>query len=280
MRIRTAALGVFGASALAVAALGVGPTGVGAVTLRGTCATIGTFDTPTTEFPTDCTVLAGETITFTVKGANGGRGGDGGPGGDGGDYDTNWGGRGGGPGPGGDGGVGAKVTGTWTNSTGATVTLQIVIGVNGLDGDYGAPGSRGSSFPANAVPTNGGPGGAGTDGGAGSSSVIMNGSTPIVVADGGTGGSKGTPGSGGLAANPGGGGAPGNDGTGGSPGDDGVVAFPDTLPVGWTLVTTSINDAPSIIITSTGVEEPTTTTVSAGPATTIATDPVTPTFTG
>jgi hypothetical protein len=198
-----------------------------------------------------CTLEAGESITFVVKGGNGGVGGQGGAGGTGGMYTqvipfplTYYGGAGGAGGAGGLGGPGAKVTGTYTNTTGSIVTLNVVVGTDGAAGATGTVGA-----PGGVAPNGGGAGGAGLPGqDGGASSIAESGSSsPFVVsAGGGSGGPGGGGGDGGNPASMGGNGTPGNPGTDNSGVGAAGAVLPSPLPPGWSLATTSIAEAPFV----------------------------------
>ena len=254
---------VVGTTLAAMAAIGAGQV-ASASNLMGTCATTGTF----TEGGT-CTVLAGETINFEIRGGDGGDGGYGGPGGNGGDGSLGGvGGSGGAGGQPGAGGGGGSVSGNYTNSSDATVTLVLVIGVTGAQGVTGEPGADGVDGSCDILCS---PGGAGQDGGnggyaeGGTYSLIRAGDQPVVLVYGGAGGSGGGGGEGGA----GGTNSTGADGFEGVSGDAGPPGFflPSPLPDSWS------NDTelgtPGVVFSGTGVPEATTTTVAA-PSTTVA----------
>jgi LPXTG-motif cell wall-anchored protein len=193
----------------------------------GTCVTIGLF---TTEGGT-CTVLPGEVVNFAVKGGNGGAGGAGGAGGIGGPgFTGNAGGPGGAGGIGGGGGAGPRITGSYINATDATVTLSILVGVNGIDGSTGANGVYGDD-----ITPDGGNGQDGSDGAEGVPSGLIEGTEIvdarqiIASAQGGAGGKGGKGGKGGT------GGGILADGTAGENGENGLRGangsyYPSPLP--------------------------------------------------
>lgn len=243
------------ASGLAV----VGPVAPAGAVSGGTCAAISTFTVSLT-----CTVVAGETITFVVKGGNGSTAGDGGAGGAGGGrvgidpgdpYQP--GGAGGAGGVGGAGGAGAKVTGTWTNTTGATVTLTLTVGTTAgvFPEPNGAPGTPGSD--SSGPPPAGGTGQNGRNGVAGGASKIELNGTQIVFAGGGTGGQGGTGGGGGGGGQLLGPGSNGSPGTAGAAGISGAPQ-PTPLPSGWSEMSTTTSEAVGITITSVVPDEPVT----------------------
>lgn len=209
-------------------------TSVNAANPTGTCVSASPFTADGT-----CTVLAGETVNFVVVGGNGGNGGDyvvnvGSVG-----YDDELSGSGVPNGVGGIGGLGAKVSGAYSNTTGATVTFTLVVGAHGVNGnDYTI--ATGGEIEV----MNGGQGGPGGDGG--DSKIVING-VDLVVAGGGKGGLGGT-----VSTN----------GNAGDPGE----ALPNPLPSGWTSELSS--GTPGITFTGTGVAPATTTTVA--PTTTVA----------
>ena len=99
---------------------------------------------------TTCTLPPGARIDFAAKGGNGGAGGAGGSGGNGG---TGWsgsaavqGGTGGTGGAGGAAGVGAKVTGSYTNTGPLPEELTFTVGANGTNGTAGTSGANGSNY--------------------------------------------------------------------------------------------------------------------------------------
>lgn len=153
--VRRRVASVLAASSLLVAGLVLGSPVSPASAAVGTCLATGTFTANGS-----CTVLSGETVVFVVKAANGGRGGSGGPGGAGG---TGWtgsaivaGGAGGAGGSGGAGGAGAKVTGTYTNTSGSTVSLNLTVLSSGSAGADGPAGADGTSYSATSVVTTSG----------------------------------------------------------------------------------------------------------------------------
>ena len=191
-------------------------TSVSAANPTGTCVSASPFTADGT-----CTVLAGETVNFVAIGGDGG---------DGGDYveleltaigaqAVN---------PGGNGGRGRQVTGSYSNTTGATVTLTLEAGMHGVDGSDQTVGV--------------GAMGVTTSGGDGSPSRILLNGQEIVSAGGGFGG---------LAATNSQSGADGGDGT----------ARPNPLPSGWTSALPS--GTPGISFSGTGVAPVTTTTATA-----------------
>lgn len=131
-----------------------------------------------------CTVESGETIAFTVQGAAGGDGGDA--------Y--------GGSDFGGAGGLGARVTGSYTNTSGSVVTLDVYVGIPGMAG------ADGTELNPD-----------GLNGSDGSGSAIVIDSTPIVAAGGGDGGTGAIDGV-----------------SDGNAGADGQMTIPASLPSGWT----------------------------------------------
>ena len=215
---------VIGATLTAIAVMGVGQVASASGT-TGTCVTTGIFTASGT-----CTVLAGEVVNFSFKGARGGLGGYGGYGGNGGAVIDPFvpGGRGGAGGQGGEGGVAALIYGSYANSTDATVTLTFDIGVQGSDGTAGVDGRSGSGVPA----SNGQDGTDGGNGTAGTESVLRIDSSVIASAQGGAGGTGGTGGKGGTGASgstPGLNGAPGEMGLKGANGS----YSPSPLPDSW-----------------------------------------------
>lgn len=205
-----------------------------------------------------CTLAAGESIDFTIKGGNGGQGSAGGRGGRGADAGAApyryLGGAGGDGGSGGAGGAGAKVTGTIVNDSATAMTLDIVVGADGssatLPGTDGEPGrGPGGSGTQNITGNPGQDGGTGLAGGAGMPSSITDSGlgTVVVTAEGGEGGQGGAGGKGGLGGvylapvTPGGP-ASGSNGAAGANGAVGATgaagdALPSPLPKGWTLDT-------------------------------------------
>ena len=215
---------VVGTTLTAMAALGAGQMAQ-ASDATGTCVTTGTF----TESGT-CTVLPGEKIMFSLRGGPGGEGGAGGAGGAGGIQTPPFiGGFGGAGGLGGGGGETPTIGGNYTNSTDATVTLTVVVGVSGLTGSAGAPGLDGTSGNPAGAGTDGGDGGMGTNGT--ESTISIDGSL-IVSSNGGAGGTGGKGGKGGT------GGSSETYGTAGAPGENGLrgasgAYVPSPLPESW-----------------------------------------------
>lgn len=125
-----------------------------------------------------CTVEPGETVAFQVSSTFGGAGWS--------DPSST--------GLGGQGGVGAKISGTYTNTSGTTETITMTLGADG-------------AFGTNISPT-------GSNGGASSLAV---GATTIVSVSGGTGGTASS--------------APSTNGTNGT---NGALTYPGSLPSGWT----------------------------------------------
>ena len=231
---------------------------VSAVT--GTCVSVGVFTSSGT-----CTVLAGETVDFVVKGGNGGNGGNSGRGGNGG---VGWngsfsvpGGFGGTGAQGGLGGPGAKVGGSYFNSSGTTITLTVVRGSNGAAGAHGADGSSGSGATQSGAASsgaNGNNGGNGANGANGTASSISDGSGVVVSAAGGTGGAgavRGLGGQGGQAS--GANGMNGSNGSAGMQGNSGQNAStPSPLPTNWTFLATNASETPSLTFTGLGISDP------------------------
>jgi LPXTG-motif cell wall-anchored protein len=244
---------VIGTTLAAMAAIGAGQV-ASATGTTGTCVTIGTF----TESGT-CTVLAGETVNFNIKAANGGAGGAGGAGGNGASSTSFAGGPGGEGGLGGGGGAGTRIIGSYTNSTDTTVTLSFVVGSNGSDGDAGANGVDGFGLAPD-----GGNGLDGFDGQEGSPSILYEGevgeeidvSRMIAGAQGGAGGLRGEGGKGGTGGTLLGLGTAGENGVDGLRGAGGAY-YPDPLPNSWSLTEDDLGAA-SIVFSGTGV--PVTTT--------------------
>ena len=283
-----------GSAAMVLAGSGLAMvTSAEAVTANnfGTCVTTESFSSSG-----QCTVLAGETIEFTIKGGNGGAGGNGGNGGAGGDGWTGLavtsGGAGGLGGAGGIGGAGARISGTWTNTTQATVTLDLVVGVDGAAGPSGMNGNPGNSVdpvgPSDSG-TTGRDGDQGLFGSDGTITAIELGGSVIVTAGNGTGGGGASPGNGGTGGTSVGNGTAGRTNGGGFTGLDGeLISLPDPLPTGWTFDVTGPTEAPYVQIGGAGVAPITVPTTATTPTTTIsngnqATEPtnaMTPSFTG
>lgn len=233
--------------------VGLFAVGVGAVTHTAAAEPAPCSGTITAS--TTCTVAPGATVLFTLKGGNGGAGGTGGNGGSGGAGGANIdtmapggpGGLGGVGAEGGFGGAGAKISGSYTNSTGAAVTFTVTVGLDGMPGLDGFHGVNGALGVAGDPGTPGGYGGSGTDGGAGadgSPTEVYIDATLIARAGGGSGGTGGTGGTGGEGGAPGGGsGSAGAPGTPGATGVDGTVE-PTPLPSGWEALATDANEAP------------------------------------
>lgn len=259
-----------GASALVATAF-VGTGAAPAAAETGTCVSIGMFTV--SGGVGGCTVLPGETVTVIVKAGNGGAGGIGGFGGVGGDgcfsNTVNPGGVGGIGGAGGLAGAGAKVTGTWTNTTGATVTVSVLMGSDGEEGLAGTDGEGGTDAPCpgtNAGGTSGDGGEAATFGDAGFATRVLLDSLDIdaLPGTGGLGGGGGGGGGGGSGAAPA---SPGNPGGIGTPGLDGAAGqtFMGPLPAGWSFLTTTTAEAPFVSFTGRGIDP---------------VDPVQPSYTG
>ena len=217
------------------------------------CSSAGAFTTSGS-----CTVGAGETVYFSIRGGDGGAGGPGGAGGNGGkgwDGTDTLGGRGARGGEPGLGGRGAVVTGSWTNTTASTVTLTIEVGVNGIAGANGAPGiaGRDAAPPFVTSGEGGSAGSGGSGGGDGVPSVIADGGTIIAFAGGGTGGGGGAGGNGGSGGDSSGAGTDGLPSPAGVNGFDGAVQ-PNPLPDGWTLV--AAESAPSVMFLAPPVPTP------------------------
>ena len=230
------------------------------------CVSVGAFNTSGT-----CTVAAGETISVAIKGGNGGAGGAGGNGGSGGSG-TNGvvllqGGLGGLGGNGGRGGIGAMILGQWTNTTGATVEVRVLAGVDGAAGLAGSPGLAGADAPGPGAGS-GGDGLKGGDGVAGSTGTdsAVSGLGFGVLAYGGSGGAGGTAGAGGTGGLPSGPGSNGADGTEGISGRDGQTA-PVPLAAGFMAVTDTSSSAPGVYFSSVPIDVP-------------VVDPVVPAYTG
>lgn len=185
-------------------------------TSMGTCLSDSPFAANTTA---TCTVLAGEVVEWTAIGGMGGAGGDD-------TSDPSY------------GGVGAKITGVYENTTGATVTLYLRVGRDGADGTSSPPaGGEGGGLTAIAmantwnvsdalVIAGGGGGGGGntqgennvSDGGWADPSIpgpAGAGSSGVNDGDhGADGGTTSVPGAGGVSVN-------GSGGAGGAPGSAG-----------------------------------------------------------
>ena len=232
----------FTVTLLAVGAVGAPPSGA---TPPPACAAT------TWTSSGSCTVAVGETVTYAIRGADGGAGGTGGAGGWGG---SGWTGSetvpGGGSGEGalgGQGGLGALITGTLVNDSGATIVIEVVVGTAGAPGQPGMPGTEGASVPPSGPMGSGldgapgGPGAPGTPGGSSSLTIVGEG-IPFVVAGGGGGGTGGTGGTGGQGGRyDGEAGSPGEEGV---PGVDGASGEQDSLvPDGAALVPTSAGPA-------------------------------------
>lgn len=192
-----------------------------------------------------CTLPAGASIAYVIKGGNGGAGGNGGHGGTGGSYypGTYTGGFGGIQGVGAIGGAGAKVSGTYTNTSGTDEVLTLEVGLNGVPGTAGSngtPGTNGTSgTPQGQNGQAGGVALAATNGTDGMPTTIMVSITSIAAAEEGLGGTAGTGGNGGLAATISSNGVSGQDGINGTPGAAGTGGNMSTT---WT-------EAPFIQIT-------------------------------
>lgn len=209
----------------------------------GPCRELGTVTAGNS--PAECEVAPGETVQFLVVGGDGGAGGIGGSGADGCPAsDNSPGGTGGVGGLGGLGGAGAAVQGSYTNTTGSTVTLEVVAGTHGADGLMG---SISVAFclglavvaPAAFDGNDGGDGTAGSmgqDGGDSGIYVVVphNAPVPLVVARGGNGGTGGAGGTGGQGGRVGG--AQANNGFNGFDGVDGAdgITDPNPPPAGMT----------------------------------------------
>lgn len=242
---------VIGTTLATMAAIGAGQV-ASASHLMGTCATTATFTASGT-----CTVLAGEVINFGLKGGDGGLGGTGGAGGNGGPVLVPFvlGGIGGAGGLEGGRGAGAQIIGSYTNSTGATVTLTFDIGVKGIDGSAGSAGSNGSAGdPA----SNGQDGTDGGNGTTGTETVLRIDSSVIAAAEGGAGGTGGKGGKGGTGAS---GSTPGLNGAAGENGLKGANGSyaPSPLPDSWMYNDSDLSD-PRVDFWQDEHEEPTTTT--------------------
>lgn len=264
---------------MAVAVVGGLSHPVSAANQKGTCASTGAFSSSGT-----CTVLPGETISFTIKGGNGGPGGNGGQGGKGGDSFNYYDGNDMVPpsickgepasvgATGGLGGAGAKVSGSYTNNSGSTVTLTVTVGANGTAGANGTNGAAGANSVSSAPGNDGQPGTNGVDGLAGTATQIVSG-TVIAAAGGGSGGMGGQGsfgGAGGLfspacqaSATPS---APppppaAADGSAGT-----VTPWP--LPSGWSTPSTTSSESPALTVTGNGVSVIITTTTSSPTTTT------------
>lgn len=97
---------------------------------------------------TYCTLPAGASLSYVVRGGDAGNGGMGGHGGAGGDYTgtpSYTGGAGGSGANGAQGGVGAQLGGSYVNSSGSDLTVTIVIGAAGTDGTAGTNGANGTN---------------------------------------------------------------------------------------------------------------------------------------
>lgn len=242
-------------------AVGLSSCGLVAASLLGAVPSAQAADSPcsaaTLTASGSCTLPAGYSVQFTIKGGNGGAGGSGGQGGSGGNANTTAGGEGGVGGRGGQGGPGAKVTGVIRNTSSADMVLTIVVGLNGSLGSPGAdgvPGSNAAGNPAVVPVVAGGAGVAGEAGGTGgtgqSSSITVSGeATPLITAEGGKGGLGGAGGGGGQggrqtssSSTAGAAGTAGQDGAAGALG--GTV--PSPLPSGWTTVDTTASDVPQV----------------------------------
>ena len=247
---------VIGTTLAAMAAIGVGQVASASGT-TGTCVTTGLFTASGT-----CTVLAGEVINFVLKGGDGGAGGVGGAGGNGGPSIVPFvpGGIGGSGGLMGVQGAGARIIGSYVNSTDATVTLTFDIGVKGSDGTAGVDGVPGGERGAGGA---GGTGTDGTDGGngtAGTESVLRIDSSLIASAQGGTNSTGGKGGKGGTGA------TTETAGTNGAPGETGSRGFngsyaPVPLPESWMYTDTDLSDPRVDFFVGEEHEELTTTTV-------------------
>lgn len=216
------------------------------------CTSLGTITADAT-----CILQDGEQLQFTLKGGNGGAGGSGGDAGRGGDgwdgTDPVAGGLGGRGGRGAIGGAGAKIHGSYTNTSGHAVTVDVAQGADGSPGVAGWDGVPGADAtpPILNVGADGSDGQSGTDGADGTAATITVDATLVAAAGGGTGGQGGSGGVGGEggAGVTGGEGRDGFDGSDGMPGTGGV-STPSPLPSGWTALSTSWTEAPAISVTA------------------------------
>jgi hypothetical protein len=200
-----------------------------------------------------CILAAGESVQVTLKAGNGGAGGNGGDGGNGGlgldgSGSQILGGTGGLGGVAGMPGAGAKITGVYTNTTNADVTLSWTIGASGAFGVAGFPGMNGIDAIFNSTSgTAGGFGAPGSNGADGAPATLSDGASFSLTAGGGTGSLGAGGGTGGTGGN--GNGTVGTNGTNGAvtlAGVSGEGTSTSPLPDGFSFVSTNSFEAVGI----------------------------------